>query len=135
MDNLQRSLTPELIRQLLHQEARADRSADYVRLMEIYCVVKAGGIKAQIAAAQHLKATECRALQEEITALSATADKTNRIAALHQEIQEVERSTAHRIAYLNNINEVEAANVHSCIALIEAYFARLGQTHECNSKD
>jgi hypothetical protein len=125
-----RSLTPELIRQLLNHQARADLSSEYVRLMEIYCVVKAGGSAAQIAVTQRLEATECAALAAEIQALSTQPDKTGRIQVLQQEIQEVERSVAHRLAYLRKIQPQEEANVRSCLPLIEHYFATLGQRHD-----
>jgi hypothetical protein len=125
-----RSLTPELIRQLLNHQARADLSSEYVRLMEIYCVVKAGGSAAQIAVTQRLEATECAALTAEIQALSTQPDKTGRIQVLQQEIQEIERSVAHRLAYLRKIQPQEEANVRSCLPLIEHYFATLGQRHD-----
>lgn len=106
---------------------RVELSADYVRLMEIYCVVKAGGTQVQIAAARRLKTAETAALQAEIAELSTQAAMPNRIEALRQEIQEVERSVAHRLAYLQSINSQEEAHVHNCLALIDAYFANLGQ--------
>jgi len=122
----QRSLTPDRIQQLLSDNGRSLSSADYVRLMEIYCVVKAGGTAAQVSAAQRLAATERAALLAEIEELSAQAAQGNRIEALRQEIQEVERSVAHRIAYLHSIDPQEAASVQSCMALIDTYFANLG---------
>jgi hypothetical protein len=122
----QRSLTPDRVQQLLSEEGRSQSSADYVRLMEIYCVVKAGGTAAQVSAAQRLEATERATLLAEIEALSAQADQTSRIKALHQEIQEVGRSVAHRIAYLHSIDPQEEASVRSCVALIDTYFANLG---------
>ena len=52
ISEIKRSLTPDLIEQLLDPEARVEMSSAYVRLMEIYCVVKAGGVAAQIEVAQ-----------------------------------------------------------------------------------
>lgn len=127
--NLQRSLTPELIRQLLDSNARAELSADYVRLMEIYCVVKAGGTAAQIEAARRLEQAEQAALKAEIQALTEQPDQAGRIAALKQEIREVERSVANRLAFLHSIEASEEANVRSCIPVIDAYFAGLSKHH------
>lgn len=121
-----RSLTPDFISQVLTQAGTAELSADYRRLMEIYCVVKVGGTSAQIAAAQQLEAAERSALLAEIAAVPTPASTANRVAALRQEIQEVERSVAHRIAYLQSIDPQEERHVHSCLSLIEAHFASLG---------
>lgn len=94
--------------------------------MEIYCVVKIGGTLTQIAAAQRLEATERAALLAEIAEVPTQASTESRVAALRQEIQEVERSVAHRIAYLQSIDPQEERNVHSCLSLIDAHFANLG---------
>lgn len=123
-----RSLTPELVCQLLDSQARADRPADYVRLMEIYCVVKVGGVAAQIEAAKRLEQTERENLQAEIATLRSPAAPESRIHALHQEIQELERSIAHRIAFLQQIDPHEESVVRSCLPLIDQYFAELGQS-------
>ncbi|NEQ47991.1 MAG: hypothetical protein F6K00_32450 [Leptolyngbya sp. SIOISBB] len=123
---MQRSLTPDFILQVLVQNGSTEFSADYRRLMEIYCVVKIGGTLTQIAAAQRLEATERAALLAEIAAVPTQASTESRVAALRQEIQEVERSVAHRIAYLQSIDPQEERNVHSCLSLIDAHFANLG---------
>lgn len=128
MSQVTRSLTPELIRQLLERSARTERSSEYVRLMEIYCVVKAGGVSAQIAAARQLEEKERLTLRQEMALLIQQADPTNRVQALEQEVQEVERSVSHRIAFLKNINPQEEANVRSCLPLIDDYFASLKKT-------
>ena len=126
MSNVQRSLTPDRIPQLLAARQSAELAADYVRLMEIYCVVKAGGTAAQVAAARHLEETERAALLAEIADLSHQADQASRVEALRQEIQEVERSVAHRIAYLHSIDSQEEASVQRCMTLIDAHFAERG---------
>lgn len=123
-----RSLTPELIRQLLNRDARAEMSADYVRLMEIYCVVKAGGVSAQVEAARRLEQSEQMALQQEIETLMTQPDTAGRVRALQQEVQELKRSVAIRIAYLKSINTQEESSVRSCIPIIDAYFASLGKS-------
>ncbi|WP_039724846.1 hypothetical protein [Leptolyngbya iicbica] len=120
-----RSLTPEIISQLLAQPYGATRSAEYERLMEIYCVVKAGGTAAQVTAAQQLQAAEQANLEAEIAQLSSQANTANQVAALRQEIQEVQRSVAHRVAYLQSIDPQEERTVHDCLPAIEAHFAQL----------
>ena len=115
-----RSLTPETISQLLAQSPHAEPSADYERLMEIYCVVKTGGT-----AAQQLQATEQAALEAEIAQLSSQVHTENQVAALQQEIQEVQRSVAHRVAYLHSIDSQEESAVRECLPAIETHFAQL----------
>ena len=120
-----RSLTPETISQLLAQSPHAELSADYKRLMEIYCVVKTGGTAAQLAAAQQLQATEQAVLEADIAQLSSQAHTENQVAALRQEIQEVQRSVAHRVAYLHSIAPQEEDAVRECLPAIETHFAQL----------
>lgn len=120
---MQRSLTPELIQQLLADNGAAECLADYQRLMEIYCVVKVGGTSAQIVAAQRLQEAEQAALEAEIAAVATQANPENRVAALRQEIQEVEYSVTHRINYLHRIDPQEERTVRSCLSLIDAHFA------------
>lgn len=124
-----RSLTPEFIAQLLAQAAQTNYAADYQRLMEIYCVVKAGGTATQLAAAQHLQATEQAALEAEITQLLAQANTENQVAALRQEIQEVQRSVAHRVAYLQSIDPQEERTVQDCLSIIDAHFAQVNDPY------
>lgn len=126
--DMSRLLTPELICQLLDKDARAGLSTDYVRLMEIYCVVKAGGVNAQVSAARHLEEAERAAMLIEITELSKQTDQASRIESLRQEMAEVERSATHRIAHLSAIDPQEEANVRSCLPLIDVYFANLRKT-------
>jgi len=125
-----RSLTPELIQTLLNDTARADFSSEYVRLMEIYCVVKAGGVAAQIEVAHRLKQSERLALQAEIDALTKQPDAAGRVESLQQEIEEMEQSIANRVAYLQSIDPQEEAHIRSCMPLIDNYFAHLGKSHE-----
>jgi hypothetical protein len=115
-------LTPDLIRQLLKDDLRAKTPSAYVRLMEIYCVVRGGGAAAQIEAAYHLEQTERSLLLKDIEALTTQPDSEGRIRALQQEIWELERSTASRVHYLRGIDLQEEANVRSCLADINSYF-------------
>jgi hypothetical protein len=97
--------------------------------MEIYCVVKAGGTAAQLAAAQKLQATEQTALEAQITQLLPQANSANQVAALRQEIQEVQRSVAHRVAYLQSIDPQEERTVQDCLSMIDAHFAQVNDPH------
>ncbi|MEM9007348.1 MAG: hypothetical protein AAGE59_27970 [Cyanobacteria bacterium P01_F01_bin.86] len=115
-------LTPELIHEFLVDNGSSFASAAYVRLMEIYCVVKAGGIAEQTEVARRLEAIEKAVLQKEIQALSGRADAHSRVQALEQEIQELERSVAHRLQYLATIQPEEAAIVESCVSEIDSFF-------------
>jgi hypothetical protein len=124
-----RSLTPEFISHLLAQADQAEHAVDYQRLMEIYCVVKTGGTAAQLAAAQNLQTTEQAALEAEITQLLPQANSANQVAALRQEIQEVQRSVAHRVAYLQSIDPQEERTVQDCLSMIDAHFAQVNDPH------
>ncbi|NER79064.1 MAG: hypothetical protein F6K42_05690 [Leptolyngbya sp. SIO1D8] len=119
-------LTPELIRSLLTHESRLQMPPEYVRLMEIYCVVKAGGITAQQTVAQRLQETEKAALLTEIQSLSTQSGMESRVQALQQEIQELEKSVSDRLAYLSSIDPHEATLIQTCLPDIDAYFATLG---------
>lgn len=118
-------LTPESIPALL-ATAQTDAPAAYYRLMELYCVVKAGGLEAQRHVAERLLQQETAALHAEIAALNAQPGedplRPNRLRALHQEIEELRRSVAHRLAYLDSISAEEAAIVARCLPTIDAYF-------------
>ena len=70
----------------------------YYRLMEIYCMVKAGGVKGQIEAAQTLLAREKVALEAEIAAVNHSDSLPNQISLLQQEILEL--GALHRLANL-----------------------------------
>lgn len=126
--DISRSLTPDLIEQLLAPEARVEMSPAYVRLMEIYCVVKAGGVATQIEVARQLQQREQTALQQEIATLGHQPPMASRVEALQQEIREVERSVLNRVVYLQSIDATEEANVQRCLAMIDGYFANLGKT-------
>ena len=118
-------LTSELIRNLLTQEAQSQMSPAYVRLIEIYCVVKIGGVAMQMEVARKLEETEKTALLKDIQALSAQSGTESRIHALRQEIQELERSVANRLGYLSTIAPQEEAQVRDCLSEIDSYFKSL----------
>lgn len=136
-------LTEERIRQvlgwwLLNQTAESGRNAalssveeetaglnDYYRLMEIYCLVKIGGVKGQIEAAQTLLARERRALEVEIADLDNPDSCPDRISLLRQEILELENSTRWRISQLEIIQAEEERAVINCLSAIENALADL----------
>ena len=136
MENAQANqpLTPELIRHLLANAAHftafeaepTPLMSTYRRLMEIYCVIKAGGIEAQREVAHRLEATERAALLAEIQTLAAQPSMESRVRALQQEIWELEQSVASRLNYLDTIDVQEAAIVQRCLPEIDAYFKALG---------
>ena len=70
--------------------------------MEIYCIVKAGGVRAQIEAAQALLTREKLTLEAEIAALDNPDSFLGRISLLKQEILELENSTHWRISQLKD---------------------------------
>ncbi|ASC71054.1 hypothetical protein XM38_020040 [Halomicronema hongdechloris C2206] len=118
-------LTPTHIQALL-QEPIPDRQA-YGRLMEIYCVVKAGGVRVQIEAASgHLARQQWR-LEKTISELSCHHAHHPQIPILRQEVAELRRSVAWRIDFLRTIHPQEEAAVQQHLAAIEAYVAAQGE--------
>lgn len=113
-------LTAERIRGLLMTHPRSHLSPDHIRLMEIYCVVKAGGKAAQTAVAEGLQKQETAVLRAEIQSLSIQPNAESRIQALQQEIQELETAMADRLEYLATITAEEEAAVRHCLPDIEA---------------
>ncbi|MBD0268422.1 MAG: hypothetical protein ICV77_09020 [Cyanobacteria bacterium Co-bin8] len=89
------------------------------RLMEIYCVVKTGGVEVQTEAAQaHLK-RELANLEAELAEAEIHAPDSAQIAILHQEIEDLRRSVHWRLTRLGSIDPDEAAAVTACLAKIE----------------
>ena len=116
------SLTPEQIRSILQTLLDAPRSAaemqasdwqTYQRLMEIYCVVQAGGVQVQIEAAQY-------SLNQQRQELLAQT-QPDRPELLQQELSDLERATAWRIQQLQAIAPEEEAAVKVCFPEIEAF--------------
>lgn len=124
-------ITPERIRTLLEQlQGAGPASPDYYRLMEIYCVVKAGGRGAQMEAARQLEQRERAELEAAIQALPPTAVNASRVEALQQEIQELQTAIAQRLSYLKSISTAEEAAVRQCLNDIEAHFQGQGGSHD-----
>lgn len=117
-------LTADRIRALLAMGPDAVALPEYQRLLEIYCVVKAGGLAAQVAVIQRLETLEAAALAAEIAALQTQAASSNRIQALEQERWELQQSIRDRRHYLSTIHPAEAAAVADCLMDIEAHWQR-----------
>ncbi|MEO0536882.1 MAG: hypothetical protein AAF215_23855 [Cyanobacteria bacterium P01_A01_bin.123] len=92
---------------------------DYQRLMEVYCVVKAGGVAVQVEAAQALLQRETTLLEAEIATLFPE-ETHHRAAMLRQEIQDLKNSVHWRIEQLQQILPEEEAVVRGVIVAIEA---------------
>jgi hypothetical protein len=118
------SLTSEQIRALLAAGSAAITTPAYQRLLEIYCVVKAGGLTAQVAVAQRLQQQEQAVLDADIASLRTQAHSDSRIQALEQERWELEQAIGDRLHYLSTIRPEEAVAVAACLAEIDAHFQK-----------
>lgn len=117
------TLTPERIYGALDNTQRGDPpSPEYSRLLEIYCVVKAGGVAIQQSVVTRLEQQEQATLTAEIQALEGQGGNGSQIESLKQEIQELQQAMADRRAYLATVPPEEEAAVRDCLAAIEAYF-------------
>lgn len=92
---------------------------DLCRLMEIYCVVKSGGVQTQIEAAQALLTREGAKMLTEIDLLTSQQAEPATITLIQQEHRDLERSIAWRIAYLEAISPLEEAVVTTWADQIE----------------
>jgi hypothetical protein len=118
------SLTSEQIRALLAAGSAAITTPAYQRLLEIYCVVKAGGLTAQVAVAQRLQQQEQAVLDADIASLRTQAHSDSRIQALEQERWELDQAIGDRLHYLSTIRPEEAVAVAACLAEIDAHFQK-----------
>lgn len=124
---------------LLSPTLAANPTPAYQRLLEIYCVVKAGGIAAQVATVKRFEAQERADLGAQIAALEAgtagteagtdgDCSRDSQRQALAQEVVELERSVGDRLTYLSSILPEEEAAVYQCLAEIEAHLQRQAQS-------
>lgn len=120
--SLPKALSPERIQQLLAwlQAGRPPQDAtlvhDYGRLMEVYCVVKTGGVRIQRQASQDFLQRQQARIEQEI----ADDPEATGVAALHQEIQDLHDSVGWRVAFLKSISPEEEVAVAAIASLIEA---------------
>lgn len=118
---------PDRVRSLLCHDPAVVASRDYQRLLEIYCVVKAGGLALQMETTERLEQLERAALDAEIAALPIDAGADSRRRALEQEVLELQQSTRDRLAYLRSILPEEAEAVAACLGEIDAHFLQRGR--------
>ena len=97
----------------------------YQRLIEVYCVVKVGGVAVQVEAAQALLQRETASLAADMAALPPTT-AFNRAALLRQEIQDLKNAVHWRIEQLQRISPEEEAVVRNAIAVIETRLLGIG---------
>jgi acyl-CoA synthetase (NDP forming) len=95
----------------------------YHRMMEVYAVVKAGGVEAQVQAAQAYLHRERTALHKALENLATQAEGSPNLeserAHLRQEIEELERSITWRLSSLRDIRPEEEAAVKKFLPDIE----------------
>ncbi|MEM6423989.1 MAG: hypothetical protein AAGF66_02170 [Cyanobacteria bacterium P01_H01_bin.119] len=120
-------LTADHVQQLLEQLSEtcppADFSGLYQRAMELYCIVKAGGVAVQIETAEALLKRETAELSAELTALPIDAHP-GQAAALKQDILDLRQSIQWRIRYLQQFLPEEEAAVQSAIAALDCCLTR-----------
>lgn len=119
-------LTAEQIWGVLAEKEPQQFSQDAVRLLEIYCVVKAGGAAAQIATVQRLAQAERSALLTEIQQASAQPYDDGRVRALQQELQELDTAMAARLQHLSMVTPADERLVQQHLFAIEAWMGALG---------
>ncbi|WP_346291486.1 hypothetical protein [Sphaerothrix gracilis] len=134
--------TPERIEQILSwwQQSMTAQSAaslspaqtatltqHHRHLMEVFCVVKAGGVAGQIEAAQALLQREQAELEADLAAAAAAAD-ADRVSAVNQELRELHRSIGWRIDLLQTIHPQDEALVQTHLSHIERVFAAVAQS-------
>jgi DNA-binding transcriptional regulator GbsR (MarR family) len=110
----------------LMQDADSTYLEAYHRTMEVYAVVKAGGVQAQIEAAHAYFQREVQPLHQAIHALEAKGEKNISPSDLHpehqrltQEIQDLERSLNWRLSALKDIHPEEEKAVKQYLNEIE----------------
>lgn len=124
-----KSLTPERIQQVLAQLATGQISSDaqvahdFERLMEIYCVVKTGGVQMQTEAAEDYMRREQARIEGEIAELKAQDPNAGSLGALAQEIIDLKDAVAWRLAFLESISPAEEAAVVAAQESLEAQLA------------
>ncbi|MGP1375396.1 MAG: hypothetical protein ACTS3T_21395 [Almyronema sp.] len=90
----------------------------YRHLMEVFCVVKAGGVAGQLQAAQALLQREQAELEATLTAAIAAKD-SHKIDQVGQELEELQKSVSWRVTLLKAIHPEDEALVQSQLARIE----------------
>ena len=96
----------------------------YYRLMEIYSVVKSGGVKAQTEAVQAFAQRESGLLNQRLSEIEATDEleepaKVQEREKVEQELQELHSANTWRLQTLTNIAPDEEATVRQYLTDIE----------------
>ncbi|NJL87753.1 MAG: hypothetical protein HC886_20020 [Leptolyngbyaceae cyanobacterium SM1_1_3] len=90
----------------------------YCRLMEIFCVVKSGGVATQMQAAAAMLQHERTPLEADLAA-AILAQEQDRVRVLNQELQELQKSIHWRMTLLKAIHPQDEALVSRYLADIE----------------
>jgi len=122
----QRKRTASLRNNLSARLAKSDESylKAYYRLMEIYSVVKSGGVQAQTEAVRAFAKREADLLNQRLTEIEAADEleelaKTQEREKVEQELQELHSANHWRIQTLTAINPEEEATVKQFLPDIE----------------
>lgn len=115
-----RALTPERVNQVVAwlrsgQSEDPDMRRDYERLMEVYCVVKTGGVQVQQQAARDFQRREQARIEAEIAAAPAAPE----VGALRQEMVDLKDYIDWRVEFLASITPAEETAVAAVLAVIE----------------
>ncbi len=96
----------------------------YQRLMDVYAVVKSGGVTAQIQAANEYWRRERDAITRRLNQISNQPEATDEYLRLQHEAQELESSTQWRISQLKDIHPEEETAVREYLPEIEQVLIR-----------
>lgn len=112
------TLTPANIQALLAAIADDQTLADpqFQRLIEIYCVLKIGGVKVQTAAARAYQAREQDRLEAELAIAKAASPEH---VSLQQELADLSRAVSWRLSFLQSIQPAEEQAVAQYLSQIE----------------
>lgn len=112
------ALTSADIQALLAAVSNKETLADpqFQRLVEIYCVLKVGGVQVQTAAAQAHQKHEQNRLEAELAGIQADGPKR---ASLQQELTDLRQAVNWRLSFLQSIHPAEEQAVAQHLKEIE----------------
>lgn len=103
----------------------------YYRLMEIYSVVKSGGVQAQTEAIQAFAERETRLLDQQLAELEAAAqsedEKRSQRKKIQQELSELHAANQWRLQALADISPEEEAIVRQYLPNIESTLIQINK--------
>jgi hypothetical protein len=88
----------------------------FQRLIEIYCVLKVGGVQVQTAAAQAYHKREQDRLEAKLAGIQADSPER---ASLQQELTDLRRAVSWRLSFLQSIHPAEEQAVAQHLSQIE----------------